>query len=210
MGFRRAASLTVLGALTALVGLVRFAIDPPDGALVGALGLVTTALAGEWTLRRWRNPKRLDIDPTGLLRADAFERVLDERVAIASQELRPLSLVLLELHQREWSPPSAFAGEVALLRGRLLRATDVIARFGEGRLALILEDADEDAAMEAVGRLHEALASARSDADVLAGVASYPRHALAATRLLDRATVALDEARDLGGSVAVAPQDQPD
>lgn len=201
----------MLGAITAVVGLVRFAVDPPDGALVAAIGLATTLLAGEWAFRRWRAPDRTAIDPTGLLRSDAFEQALGEHIDLASHHLRPTSLVLIELHEAGWRPPSAFAAEVALLRSRVLTPDPAIARLGESRLALILDDTDETAAKKAIERLRNAIATSHGDDHrLVAGMASYPRHALDADRLLDRATHALDEARTIGRSVTLAPVDAPD
>lgn len=197
----------MLGLLTIGAGVRLLGSSPADGGIVVALGLVSTALAGEWVARKFRHSGSDPVDDGGIVRASTFESVLAERVDLASRHLRPLTLAILELHEPDWSPPSAFAAEVALLRGRLLRSGDVVARHGEHRLALILDEADDEAGRDAVERLREALTETRRRSRLFAGVASYPRHALDPTRLLERATTALISARDEGGPHTVSPAD---
>ncbi len=197
----------MLGLVTAGAGVRLLGSSPADGGIVVALGLVTAALAGEWVARKLRHSGSRPLDDGGIVPTATFETVLAERVELASRHLRPLTLAILELHEPDWSPPSAFAAEVALLRGRLLRTGDVVARHGEHRLALVLDEADEDAGRDAVERLRTALTETRRRSRLFAGVASYPRHALDPTRLLERATTALITARDEGGPHTASPAD---
>lgn len=200
-------ALAALGLLTAGVGVSLLGPSPAEGGLVVALGLLSTVVAGEWVGRKLRHSAAEPVDDGGIVRTDSFPDVLAERVGVASTHLRPLTLAILELHEPDWSPPSAFAAEVGLLRGRLLRSSDVVARHGEHRLALILDEADEDAGRDAVERLRKALTESRRRSRLFAGVASYPRHALDPTRLLERATTALITARDEGGPHTASPAD---
>ncbi|MEM8903813.1 MAG: diguanylate cyclase [Actinomycetota bacterium] len=207
MGIRRAAALAALGLVTAGVGVRLLGQAPAEGGIIVALGLVSAALGGEWVARKRRHSGAGPVDDGGIVRPDSFETVLAERVEAASRHLRPLTLAILELHEPDWSPPSAFAAEVAMLRGRLLRSGDIVARHGEHRLALVLDEADEEAGRDAVERLRGALTESRHRSRLFAGVASYPRHALDPVRLLERATTALVTARDDGGPHTASPAD---
>ena len=66
----------------------------------------------------------------------------------------------------------------------------------DGSIALILEDTPENGAVWTMERLRRLLTDQGSSVIVWAGVASYPAHAFTAGELHDRATQALDAARE--------------
>jgi GGDEF domain-containing protein len=93
-----------------------------------------------------------------------------------------------------------------------LRDSDIACRVGPSIFGFILEDTAEAGAVWAAERLQIALAEGEPSLDrMVAGIASYPSHGLAAQGVLSRAQEALGRARTLPGRgmgpVEVATED---
>jgi diguanylate cyclase (GGDEF)-like protein len=93
-----------------------------------------------------------------------------------------------------------------------LRDSDIACRLGNSVFGLILEDTAESGAVWATERLQIALSTEdRPPSQMVAGVASYPNHGLAAQDVLSRAQDALGRARTTVasgmGQVEVATED---
>jgi diguanylate cyclase (GGDEF)-like protein len=97
-------------------------------------------------------------------------------------------------------PPDALSGFASLLR-RTLREADLACRIGPTRFALLLEDTADEGGVWAAERVQIALAKSQEAMPgrplprrMVAGVASYPNHALRAEGLLAAARSALTRA----------------
>lgn len=166
-----------------------------------ALEAAEAVLSGSDELER--GPESVFDRETGLLDERVFVVSFERKVAAARRHLRPLSLVLLDLGELPMHP---FERVRALTRfGDIVRETlrdsDIACRLSNSVFGLILEDTAESGAVWATERLQMALsAQDRPPSQMVAGVASYPNHGLAAQDVLSRAQEALSRAR-----VAVAP-----
>lgn len=166
-----------------------------DAATLASLELYTSS------------PQRSIVDPeTGLPDDRYFERALDGRVAAARRNLWPITVVLIEaglphrLGEPSKPPPEALAGFAALMR-RTLREADLVCRIGPTRFGLLLEDTADEGGVWAAERVQIALAKSQEALPgralprrMVAGVASYPNHALRADGLLAAARSALTRA----------------
>lgn len=155
---------------------------------------------------------RSEAEVAALTGAGYFAMTLFQRVASARRALRPLSLVLIEPVGLEGVPADQTAEALTLLGGALraaLRECDIACRYGEAIAAALLEDTSEEGAVQAMTRLHVALADGPQVLrDLSIAVACYPSHALDARTLLERAVEALEFARGSGsGQVEVARAD---
>lgn len=135
---------------------------------------------------------------TGLYSEGYFTVALDARIASARRELRPLSVVLLEVmtgldtgHVRP-ADPVPVATAITALQG----PEDTACRLNLGGFALILEDTPESGAIWAVERLRRSLASSSGHQTLWAGIACYPAHGFAPNDLLVAAEAALEQARE--------------
>ncbi len=138
-------------------------------------------------------------DPaTGLYSEGYFTVALDARIAAARRELRPLSIVLLEVMtgldrgQVRPADPVVVAAAIEAVQG----ADDTACRLNLGGFALILEDTPETTAIWAVERLRRTLATGVDGLTMWAGIACYPAHGFAPNDLLAAAEAALEQARE--------------
>ena len=178
-----------------------------------ALEAAEAVLAGGEELER--GPESVFDRETGLLDERVFVVSFERKVAAARRHLRPLSLVLLDLGTE--LPLHPYERVRALTRfGDVLRNTlrdsDIACRLGNSVFGLILEDTAESGAVWATERLQMALSTEdRPPSQMVAGVASYPNHGLAAQDVLSRAQDALSRARVAVasgmGQVEVATED---
>lgn len=142
-----------------------------------------------------RAPQSL-VDPeTQLPDGRFFELALDARISAARRHLWPVAVVLLEMTPH----PEHRLGEAVVSFTGLLRLTlreaDSVCRTGPRTFALVLEDTNEAGGVWAAERLQVALAKDAIGAKhLVAGVAAYPAHGLAADEVLDRARHALARA----------------
>ena len=141
--------------------------------------------------------QQLVSDPaSGLFSEAMLTAVLPSRVATARRTLRQLGLVLVKVDGPD-------PDKVAALVMAAIRDSDMAARLDDGTVALILEFTPSDGCLIVVDRLRARVVREHPDADVRAGIACYPAHAISADELVDVARQALQRAAE--GAVAVAP-----
>jgi two-component system cell cycle response regulator len=135
---------------------------------------------------------------TGLYNEEFFRVTLDTRVSAARRHLRPIAVVLLQVAAgvKEGAPANTAPPVVAEAVSLTLRDADTACRLDDGRFALILEDTPENGAVWTVERVRRALAGSHPNQTLWAGIACYPAHAFDASELFDRASNALDAARE--------------
>lgn len=152
-------------------------------------------------------------DPvTGLFTERFFLATLEKRVSAARRGLRPLGLVLLEVVTDISSgrPQPCDPRVVAEALVDTLREADTIARFENGRFALLLEDTPENGSIWTIERLRRRLGDSHPGHTVWAGLSCYPTHAFEQTHLLAQARSALIAAKQWRQDrieVAVVPED---
>src|SRR5215204_1622773 len=145
---------------------------------------------------------------TGLLNHRACHETLREELAAATQDQRPLGVVVLDLDHFKSINDVYGHGEgdkvlkevASRLRGAV-RAGDTVARLGGEEFALILPGVDGDAAAEAAERARAAIATVQVAGTPLtcsAGVAAFPHDAHEGARLLEYADGALYLAKRSG------------
>lgn len=138
-------------------------------------------------------------DPaTGLYSEGYFSVALDARVAAARRDLRPLSVVLLEVMSgldtgvvRPAEPLPVAAAITATLRG-----VDTSCRLQHGGYALLLEDTPETSAIWTIERVRRHLADTHPGYTMWAGIACYPAHGFSPPELVAAAEGALELARE--------------
>ena len=148
-------------------------------------------------------------DPlTGLRSIESFRARLGDEVRRARRHARPVALAMVEIDRMaEIHRAHGFATGDAMVRALVecvragIRAEDVLARAGDGRLVLLLCDADEPAATACIERLLagvERLEVASLRISVSIGIAPLGRADTPAD-LLERAGRALLDAQSAGG-----------
>jgi diguanylate cyclase (GGDEF)-like protein len=212
-------ALVIAGAACVLVGAVAlgaaaFRVQTHQYALVAETQSATLASLEVYTV----GPPRSIVDSeTGLADERYFDRALDGRVAAARRNLWPITVVLVEvglphrLGEPSAPPPEAIAAFAALMR-RTLREADLACRIGPTRFALLLEDTSDEGGVWAAERIQISLAKAQEalpgralPTRMVAGVASYPNHALRADELLGAARSALARAMGAEHSHGLGP-----
>ncbi len=187
----------VAGELFTPLGLVPFAL------------VLSVILGFNWLERRWGEP----LDPTtGLMPRERFIDRLSGELQRVRRTGSQLAVALLRLTvadeagEREESTANAVTG----LR-RALRQIDLLARYDDETLVLLLAETEERAAMAIIERLRRA-AGERAGAGAVrlrttAGLAQYrPGRHLGAEELLQEAEAALYAAISEGGNcTATAP-----
>jgi diguanylate cyclase (GGDEF)-like protein len=162
-----------------------------------------------------RGPESVFDDETGLLDERVFVVSFERKVAAARRHLRPLCLVLIDIGTG-LSPDPGERIEALQRFGTVVRETlrdaDIACRLSATAFGLILEDTPEAGGVWAAERLQIALACQRGGPKrMVASVAAYPNHGLAAQEVLQRAQDALVRARsstdDGMGPVEVANSD---
>ena len=120
----------------------------------------------------------LDED-TRLLSPEAFDFVLENELKRAVRSQNYLTLLVLEPTARDASfEPASFAAHLARVVGREVRETDLLSRTPEGRLSVVLLDADLENSMRVVERLESRFEHYRFPAPttVSIGAACCPTH----------------------------------
>jgi diguanylate cyclase (GGDEF)-like protein len=135
---------------------------------------------------------------TGLFNEQFFRVTLETRVSAARRHLRPVAVVLVLVARgvRDGDPCPTEPAVVTEGVRATLRDADTACRLDDGRFALILEDTPENGAVWTVERIRRALAGSDGGHTLWAGIACYPAHAFDAWELFDRATRALEAARE--------------
>ena len=119
-----------------------------------------------------------------LLKANAFEFVLDGEMKRAVRSQNYLTLVALET-RREWDGMTVTADdgtldEVARIIGHEVRDTDLLGRTETGVLSLVLLDADYENATRVIDRLVQRIDHYEftTPLRISVGAACYPTHAV--------------------------------
>ena len=119
-----------------------------------------------------------------LLRANAFEFVLDGEMKRAVRSQNYLTLVALET-RREWDGMTVTADngtldEVARIIGNEVRDTDLLGTTEAGILSLVLLDADYENATRVIDRLVQRIDNYEFSTPlrISVGAACYPTHAV--------------------------------
>jgi len=152
-------------------------------------------------------------DGPGIVGEEAFGTLLHQAVASARRTLHPLSVVVFAFDRDDTSDAWNHArsddvrngDELDALSGVVLdtvRECDTVARVNDQMLATILNGATEHGAVWAVERVRARLRQEPTGlpADIAAGVACYPTHALEPVELVSAAGRALQSARTAGHS----------
>jgi diguanylate cyclase (GGDEF)-like protein len=156
-----------------------------------------------------RGPESVFDSETGLLDERVFVVSFDRKVAAARRHLRPLCLVLLDTSAGLPTHPSE-RSRVLHRFGSLVRQTlrdaDIACRLGPSAFGLILEDTPEAGGVWAAERLQIAMAChGGTPTRLVAAVAAYPNHGLAAQEILQRAQDALRRAQSISGDDGMGP-----
>lgn len=197
-----------LGALTG-VSLRRGHVDPAlldTGAVLAAH--VAASLDSSFALARERHSAATD-PLTGILNRRGFEWGLEAALAVARDERRPLSLLVLdcddfkEINDRAGHEfGDTLLREVADLLVRTLPDGAEAGRLGGDEFVVMLPGADVDAAEALGARIRQLLAEELQDAGfplhVSAGASTYPSDGTTGTALLRAADQALYAAKEAG------------
>lgn len=130
---------------------------------------------------------------TRLLTPHAFDFVLDSELKRAVRSQSFLTLVVLEA-RREWDglimdADEGTVGEVAGIVGHEVRDTDLLGSVQNGRMLLVLLDADDENSRKIIDRLVQRIDHYDFPAPlhISMGAACYPTHAVDADSLKQRA-----------------------
>jgi diguanylate cyclase (GGDEF)-like protein len=197
--------------------------------VVVALATVTVltgmARAGITVVERLRESHRQAItdDLTGLGNRRHLVERLDAAIAAAAEEQGELALLLIDLDGfKELNDTLGHPAGDEVLRqigprlSQILRAEDTLARLGGDEFAVVLAPGDEATASAAGLRLRAALERSfevggiRIHVDASVGIALFPTHSRSAEGLLQRADVAMYEAKRMrtGHEVYLASRDR--
>ena len=199
-------------------------LDNVAVALAGITVLAGMARAGLTVVDRLRESHRQAItdDLTGLANRRHLHDRLEAAIATASAGGAELALLLVDLDGfKELNDTLGHPAGDEVLRQigprlqALLREQDTLARLGGDEFAVILAPGDDAAASAAALRLRSALersfqvADIRLHIDASVGIALFPEHATDPLGLLQRADVAMYEAKRLrtGHEVYLASRD---
>jgi diguanylate cyclase (GGDEF)-like protein len=206
------AACVLFGAVA--LGAVALRVQAREDTFVAEIQSANLANLDVYTV----GPPRSIVDAdTGLADERYFDRALEGRVAAARRNLWPITVVLIEvglphrLGEPSAPPVEAIAAFAALLR-RTLREADLACRIGPTRFALLLEDTSDEGGVWAAERVQISLAKSQEalpgralPSRMVAGVASYPNHALRADELLGAARSALARAMGADPSHGLGP-----
>lgn len=130
---------------------------------------------------------------TRVLTPHAFDFVLDSELKRAVRAQSFLTLIVLEA-RREWDglimdADTGTVAEVARIVGHEVRNTDLVGAVEDGRLLLVLLDADDDSSRKIIDRLVQRIDHYDFPAplQISMGSACYPTHAVDADSLKERA-----------------------
>ena len=218
-----------VGTETSVHGVLEFfsrARHEPDPALQDAL-LGIAAQAGQFLERRQVEitlaHQSMHDELTGLPNRLVFGDRVQQALLLAPRENQPFSLLLIDLdHFKEINDTFGHPYGDELLRhvsgrlGNILRESDTIARLGGDEFGLLLPGVDALGATVVASKLREVLAARfevrglELEADASVGIVVYPEHGDDASVLLQRADVAMYQAkRDRTGFAIYVPENDP-
>jgi diguanylate cyclase len=202
-------TFAVIGLVLLLVG--QFVdISPVSASLAAVTVLTGTARAGLTVTQRLRASRKDAVtdDLTGLGNRRHLLARLDRSIADAERDGDELALLLIDLDGfKELNDTLGHhAGDEVLRQigprlSEVLREGDTLARLGGDEFAVVLHPGDEAAASAAGLRLRSALERSfrvggiRVHIDASVGIAMFPEHARDGLGLLQRADVAMYEAK---------------
>ena len=221
---------TILAALeqegAGFLGLLRLTgftkqLDRDDRDILSILAMQTTIALQNARLHERALARASEDGLTDLLNHRAFQTRLEEAIARARRDGRPLALLMVDLddfgtinntygHQAGDATLTAIA---AALR-ETARATDIAARYGGDEFALILPETTMDEALDIAERMRSAIAglrvvmtSAIVRVDASVGVAALPLHAATREELIQMADRASYAAKHRGKGRVGRPED---
>jgi diguanylate cyclase (GGDEF)-like protein len=168
-----------------------------------------TAVAME-NAKLYEDLRRLAVSDslTGLFNRRHFWQALERELARAQRYTRPLSLILLDVDgfKKYNDAYGHLAGDETLrelgkLLGRLIRRTDVLARYGGDEFVLVMSDTDRAGAIEVADKIGKAVAAHRfphGSVTVSLGVAAFPEDAPGDKSLVETADAFLYAAKQGG------------
>lgn len=198
---------------------VAFILGAVFGAmLVAVLARLGRAGIGAGGVTAARGPSHeeqsLFVDPaTGLASRRYIEMLLEKEISRSERFGKPVSVALFDLDDSSRLVRSLGAQSVeALLRdmGELIqsfvREYDVVGKYSDGRLVVILPESSAEQAVKVARRLHQSLGCLRLGGkapSVSVGVAAFPEHASSVDELLRSAHHALNVGRACGSDSRV-------
>jgi GGDEF domain-containing protein len=181
--------------LRTLIGVPLFVAA---GNLGGAISREMRGLVLENQRHREIIQEISETDALGLIRWDFFKRRLDIEVSRSRRSKKPLSLLLLELMNRdglvkEHGEHKALEMErqAYKLITSLMRPFDMASLHNGTHLALVLPEASEKGALAAAQRFIGSVED-QYRLSFCAAIAAFPEDAVSAQRLLEAAQLALD------------------
>ncbi|PYR80689.1 MAG: hypothetical protein DMF86_00030 [Acidobacteria bacterium] len=113
-----------------------------------------------------------------VLTPEAFDFVLNNELKRAARSQNFLTLVLMEPHPEAAGTNQDAVREIARLVSREVRETDLLSASDEGRLSVVLLDADLQNSMRVIDRLMSRLDNYEfpSPLDIQVGAACCPTH----------------------------------
>lgn len=156
---------------------------------------------------------------TGLMNHRTFQEAIAFELLRARRHPRRFALCMLDIdyfktfNDRLGHPAGdELLREVARTLTESLRATDIVARYGGEEFAIVLFDTDADEGLRAAEKICEVFRNKSFAGEqhqpeghltVSIGVASFPAHASTQSDLIERADIALYEAKRRGRDCAV-------
>ncbi|MHB0975636.1 MAG: GGDEF domain-containing protein [Candidatus Aquicultorales bacterium] len=150
-------------------------------------------------------------DLTGLYNQRYFVERLEQEVARANREEKPLSVAFFDLDNFK-EINDTFGHQVgdellrdaaSIIAGTVRRGVDTAFRYGGDEMVVILGGADIDQGMAVVGRIREAVASMKKRLTLSVGIAEYVP-GRSADEFLGAADHAMYEAKATGGNAVIA------
>ena len=184
-------------------------VEPTDLDTAAVLAAhVAASLDAAFAFQRERQSAVTD-SLTGVLNRRGLEERLEQELAVAQEQRRPLSLIVIdcddfkEINDRAGHEfGDALLQEVADLLARALPTGAAAARLGGDEFVVMLPGAGVDEADELGGRIGALLANGLTDAGyplrVSAGISTYPFDGATPTTLLRTADQALYAAKNAG------------
>jgi len=137
-------------------------------------------------------------DSMGMLKWKPFQRKLDEEFIRSRRTKKPVSIMMLRISNykdlmSEGHPDKAeeLTEKVAKVCMKILRTLDVVSRYDQETLTMILPDTSGDEAGIAAGRVLQGITQ-QLNTPVYIGIASFPSDAVSVEKILSRTQAALD------------------
>jgi diguanylate cyclase (GGDEF)-like protein len=185
--------------------------------VLAAAGILSTTIGlRTQRLRQLSTSDRL----TGLFNRGYFEARLGAELSRARRTGQPLSLVMLDVdHFKRFNDRHGHAAgdaalrELAALLLHAVRRSDIVARWGGEEFVLVFPETDVDATTEKLEQVRRAVEqavirlprhAAAGEITISAGIAGYPRDAVAGEALVELADARLFQAKEQGRNRVVA------